>query len=68
MSVPKPLIDSYLSDIHEEFRKRGVSEADMSKVIAKTGFMAALNEYPEVQLHYPIKDTVDEIILTAALN
>ena len=59
---------SYINDIYKEMQKRGISEKDIPKVIAKTGFMAAIDEYTEVQLHYSIEDAVDEILLVAAQN
>ena len=35
-------------------------------VIGKTGFMKAIELYPEEQMHYDIADAVDEIIMVAA--
>ena len=58
----------YLSLIHKEMKNRGFSSAEIPVVIAKTGFMEALNEYPEEQLHYSASAAVDEILLTAANN
>lgn len=46
--------------------RRGLTDEEIPKVIEKTGFMTALNEYPEEQLHYSISDAVDEILVTAA--
>jgi len=56
----------YLDYIYEEMRRRGISSEEIPYVIAKTGFMSALEEYPEEQLHYSIPDAVDEILVVAA--
>ena len=40
---------------------------DKPRVIEKTGFMDALEEYPLEQLHQSPSAAVDEILLTAAL-
>ena len=58
----------YLSLIYKEMKNRGFSSDEIPVVIAKTGFMDALNEYPEEQLHYSASAAVDEILLTAANN
>jgi len=61
-------IKAYEIKIFEELKRRGISEDDIPKVIAKTGFMDALHDYPEEQLHYPVSCAVDEILITAALH
>lgn len=53
--------------IYQRFMKnRGLTEEEIPVVIGRTGFMEAIEQYPEEQLHYDISDAVDEIILTAA--
>ena len=47
-------------------RRRGLSSAEIPMVIGKTGFLSALENYPEEQLHYDVSNAVDEILLTAA--
>jgi hypothetical protein len=58
----------YILLVYEEMKKRGFSSSEIPVVIGKTGFMDALNEYPEEQLHYSASAAVDEILLTAANN
>ncbi len=58
----------YIADVYAEMEKRGISNADASRVIGKTGFMGALDEYPEEQMHYDVYDAVNEILLVAATN
>jgi hypothetical protein len=58
----------YLDRIYEELMRRGVDENEIPRVIGKTGFMSALNDFPEAQLHYSAEDAVDEILVTAALS
>lgn len=59
---------NYFDDIRAELIKRGIPQQDVMKVISKTGFMSALNDFPEEQLHYSINDAVDEILVVAAMN
>ena len=56
----------YIDDIYAEMKKRGFTAEEIPAVIGRTGFMTALEAYPEVQLHYATPDAVDEIILVAA--
>ena len=56
----------YIQDVYAEMRNRGFTEDEVPRVIAKTGFMQAIEEYPEEQLHYAVEDAVDEIMLTAS--
>lgn len=58
----------YLADVYAEMEKRGISNADAPRVIGKTGFMSALDKYPEEQMHYDVYDAVNEILLVAATN
>lgn len=58
----------YIADVYAEMEKRGISNVDAPRVIGKTGFMGALNEYPEEQMHYDVYDAVNEILLVAATN
>lgn len=55
----------YLEDIYVEMRKRGFTDEEIPIIISRTGFMSALDKYPEVQLHYATPDAVDEIIFVA---
>lgn len=56
----------YIRDVKEELIRRGVPEDAVERVINKTGFYAAIEEYPEEQMHYSVTDAVDEILLVAA--
>lgn len=56
----------YINLVHDEMYRRGYTPSEVSKVIAKTGFMQAFNEYPEESLHYSVESTVDEIMLVAS--
>ena len=47
-------------------KKRGFTASEIPMVIGKTGFMKAIELYPEEQMHYDIADAVDEIIMVAA--
>ncbi len=58
----------YMDEVRAELLVRGIAETDISKVIGKTGFESALNDYPEAQMHYDVEDAVDEILLVAASN
>ncbi len=58
----------YMDDVRAELLTRGIAETDISKVIGKTGFERALEEFPEAQMHYDVEDAVDEILLVAAAN
>ena len=64
--ITKEKKDAYLQEVYAEMRKRGFQEEEIPKVIGKTGFLSALEKYPEEQLHYEISDVVDEIITMAA--
>ncbi|WP_044937873.1 hypothetical protein [Pseudobutyrivibrio sp. LB2011] len=56
----------YIEKIYKEMKRRGFTFVESRAIIQKTGFIAALNEYPEEQLHYDVSDAVNEIIMTAA--
>ena len=56
----------YIEEVYAEMKKRGFTSAEIPMVINKTGFMDAIDLYPEEQLHYDISDAVDEIITLAA--
>lgn len=58
----------YIKLVYAEMLKRGYLQTELDTIIAKTGFMQALNEYPEESLHYPVESSVDEIMLTASKN
>jgi hypothetical protein len=66
MVVTQEMKDEYLQDIYAEMKKRGFQEDEIPRVIGKTGFMGALEKYPEEQLHYDVFDAVNEIITVAA--
>jgi len=57
---------NYLKKVHTEMKRRGLTSVEIPTVINKTGFMMALENYPEEQLHYDVSETVDEILLIAA--
>ena len=56
----------YSADVRAELELRGIMDVD--KVIGKTGFVSALDKYPEEQMHYSVRDAVNEILLVAASN
>ena len=56
----------YLEDIFAEMKKRGFTDEEIPIVIGRTGFLSALDLYPEVQLYYEPSDAVDEIVFVAA--
>ena len=56
----------YMQLVYEEMLRRGYNESELDSINAKTGFVQALNEYPEESLHYPVQSSVDEIMLTAS--
>ncbi len=56
----------YIEEVYSEMKKRGFTSVEIPMIIDKTGFMDAINQYPEEQLHYDISDAVDEIITLAA--
>lgn len=58
----------YSADVRAELELRGISKKDVDKVIGKTGFISTLNKYPEEQMHYSVRDAVNEILLVAASN
>ena len=58
----------YIDEIYKEMRRRGYTNSEIPIVIGKTGFMQAVQEYPEEQMHYDVEDAVDEIIFVAAKN
>lgn len=66
MFVSEEKKNNYLEMVYTEMRRRGLSSAEIPIVIGKTGFMSALENYPEEQLHYDVSNAVDEILLTAA--
>ena len=66
MVVSKEKKQAYVEDIYSEMSRRGFTSEEIPIIIGKTGFMEALDSYPEEQLHYDISDAVDEIVMTAA--
>lgn len=55
----------YIAKVHNEMKRRGFTSKEIQAIIDKTGFLSALEEYPEEQLHYDVSATVNEIIMTA---
>jgi hypothetical protein len=66
MMVSEEQKQQYIVMVHNEMIRRGFTIEEIPMVIGKTGFMSALEEYPEEQLHYDVSDAVDEILMTAA--
>ena len=60
--------EEYLQRVYKELNHRGITDAEIPCVLNKTGFISALNDYPEEQLHYSVKSAVNEILVTAATN
>ena len=58
----------YIERVYKELENRGFSQEEVPIVIGKTGFMKAMQENTEEQMHYSIKDAVDEILVTAAAS
>lgn len=56
----------YINDVRLALIRRGIPSDDIPRVVAKTGFLQALNEYPEEQFHYDPSDAADEILSVAA--
>jgi hypothetical protein len=68
MIVSEKNKQEYILKVHKEMLQRGIKQNDIPKVIAKTGFMSAMQSYPEEQMHYDVSDAVDEILQIAATN
>ncbi len=68
MTVSELMKKEYIDDVHEEMLRRGYTAEEIPTVISKTGFMSAMEQYPEEQLHYDVRDAVDEIMLTASVH
>jgi hypothetical protein len=66
--VTEEMKNNYISKIYDELNRRGVSSEEIPIVIGKTGFMSVMQNYAEEQMHYSIKNAVDEILLTAATH
>ncbi|WP_294215671.1 hypothetical protein [Pseudobutyrivibrio sp.] len=47
MGVTKEKKQAYINDLLAEMRRRGFSEEETSTIIGKTGFMEAIEKYPE---------------------
>ena len=65
MTVSEEQKQKYIEKVYAEMKRRGFASEEIPKVIAKTGFMYVMQEYPEEQLHYAVEDAVDEILITA---
>ena len=66
MAVSEERKKRYLSCVYGELRRRGLGDEDIPFVIGKTGFMSALNENPEEQMHCSPEAAAGEILLAAA--
>lgn len=66
MIITKEKQNAYLAKVYNEMERRGFTTEEIPVVINMTGFLSALEEYPEEQLHYDVSDAVDEILITAA--
>ncbi len=66
MVISKEKKEAYIDDVHSEMKRRGFTSDEIKVIIGKTGFMEAIDKYPEEQLRYDVSDAVDEIIMTAA--
>jgi hypothetical protein len=66
MVISQEKKQKYIAKVYHEMERRGFTSDEIPLVIEKTGFMSALEEYPEEQMHYDVSDAVDEILITAA--
>ena len=66
MTVSEMRKKGYLSCVYGEQRRRGLWDEDIPFVISKTGFMSAMSENPEEQMHCSPEAAASEILLTAA--
>ena len=66
MVISKEKKQAYIDDVLCEMKRRGFTSEEIPVIIGKTGFMDAIEKYPEEQLHYDVSDAVDEIIMIAA--
>ncbi len=66
MVISKEKKEAYIDDVRSEMKRRGFTSEEIPAIIGKTGFMEAIDRFPEEQLHYDVSDAVDEIIMTAA--
>lgn len=60
--------ENYIANVKAGLVRRGIFEEDVESVIGKTPFYDMINEYPEMQLHYAIEDTIDNILLVASAS
>lgn len=65
--VTEEMKTKYVAKVYAELDRRGISNEDAKRVIAKTGFISSMELYPEEQIHYAVEDAVDEILQVAAL-
>lgn len=66
MRISEEQKQNYIDKIYKEMQRRGLTEEEIPRVIAKTGFMKVMRDWPEEQMHYHPKDAVNEILLVAA--
>ena len=66
MIITKEKKNAYLAKVYNEMERRGFTTEEIPVVISMTGFLSALEEYPEEQFHYDVSDAVDEILVTTA--
>ena len=60
--------ENYITNVKAGLVRRGVFEEDVESVIGKTPFYDMINEYLEMQVHYAIEDTIDNILLVASAS
>ena len=68
MIITEEKKQKYADKVYREMLRRGFTEDEIPRVLSKTGFQEALNEYPEEQMHYDVEDAVNEILFVAAKN
>ena len=66
--ITEAMKKNYIAMVHEEMIRRGFAPKEIPQIIGKTGFMKALELYPEEQLHYDPYDAVNELLVIAARN
>lgn len=67
MVITEEQKEKYVARIHTELMNRGMTKEDAIRVIGKTGFNKAMQDYPDVQMHYSVRDAVNEILCVAAI-
>ena len=65
-TVTDAMKKNYIAMIYDEMARRGFSPEEIPLVIGKTGFMDALEQFPEEQMHYDPYDAVNELLVIAS--